>query len=452
MKKIKRLFIAAIAMVSLIFAAAPVASATAVAETEPTPYTLDFSDANLEDKVYPVYISGASSRVEDLSAHWTAENDTLTRVNDCGGGDVTGNYAVTYLNGCYVRYFEFNTKVAYGQAGLTGIVFAKSELSLRHLGDGNALYFMPDPCVELKGTTLTQAATSSKFSEKTGYYDLKVVVCADYVKVFVDGVERLNKVYPEDLLIYGRVGLFTANTNGSFYDGVEIYNLDEHGNRIAFENYTPATGVSVTNTEVEMTLTGEPVKLNYTVQPVGATVQDVRFLSVNPDIAVVDNAGYIHPLKAGVTEIYVIAKDGGFKGSVIVTVTEIVPEVEGVSLNMTSGHIDAVGGKLYLSASHFPEEAENLGFKWSTSNSRVAIVNNGTVTAMGEGTCTITVKDYYGTYSATCTITVGGGSSTGEETKEEEKKEGCNGVVGISSVAMLVGAMAGAVIIKRKVK
>ncbi|MBR4943284.1 MAG: Ig-like domain-containing protein, partial [Clostridia bacterium] len=228
--------------------------------------------------------------------------------------------------------------------------------------------------------------------------------------------------------------------------GVEIYNLDAQGNRIAFEEYTATTGVAVTNETVEMNLADEKVKFAYTLQPVDATVQDVRFLSVNPDIAVVDNEGYIHPLKAGVTEIQVIAKDGGFKDSLIVTVTETIPELEGVALDKTSVHIEAVGGKEYLSASYFPDEAENLGFKWSTSNSKVAIVNNGTVIAMGEGTCVITVKDYFGNYSATCTITVGG------ETKQDgaEEKTGCGSIVGLGSAVVLLGSLAFVTLARKK--
>ena len=132
----------------------------------------------------------------------------------------------------------------------------------------------------------------------------------------------------------------------------------------------------------------------------------------------------------------------------MVTVTEVIPEVEGVALDRTSGHIDAVGGKLYLSASYFPEEAENLGFKWSTSNSKVAIVNNGTVTAMGEGTCTITVKDYYGNYSATCTITVGGSGAQGGDGEES----GCGSSIGIGTVALLLSASAAIALVKRKEK
>ena len=87
----------------------------------------------------------------------------------------------------------------------------------------------------------------------------------------------------------------------------------------------------------------------------------------------------------------------------------------------------------FLERSAFPEEAENLGFKWSTSNSKVAIVNNGTITAMGEGTCVITVKDYFGNYSATCTVTVGG--TAVQDSAEEEK--GCGSVVGLGSAALL---------------
>ena len=446
MRKIKTLFIAVFALAIQFLAISPVVKAAAVAETQPTAYTLDFSDANLENKVSPTYIQSLSGGVEEFDAHWKVENDVLMRINDCGGADVTGNYAVTYLNGCYLRYFELNTKVAYGAMGLTGVVFGKNDISLRHFGDGNALYFMPDPCVELGGSTITQSITSSKFAAKTGFYDLKLIVCEDYVKVFVDGVERINKTIPADLLRYGRIGLFTANAAGSFADGVEIYNLDANGNKIAFEEYTETTGVEVVNKTVALTLSAEKVKFEYAVQPADATVKDVRFLSVTPDIAVVDNEGYIHALKAGVTEIQVITADGGFKDSLVVTVTEVIPELEGVALDKTTGHIDTVGGKLYLSASYFPEEAENLGFKWSTSNSKVAIVNNGTVTAMGEGTCVITVKDYYGTYSATCTITVGG-SQQGDGTEGQ----GCQSAIGLDCVGMLL-LCAGLATLKKKEK
>ena len=442
MKKFKSLLITLLLLVVQVFAVSPVVFTTAAAQTEPTAYTLDFSDEDFESKVYPAYISSMYGETEELSAHWSVENDVLQRINDCGGEDVTGNYAITYLNGCYLRYFELTTKVAFGESGLTGVAFGKNDISLRHFADGNAVYLMPGVSAELGGSTITQKATSSYFTTKTEHYELKLIVCADYVKVYIDGVERIRKTVPAELLQYGRVGLFTANTAGSFADGVEIYNLDAHGNRIPFETYTATTGVTATEDNIEMMLSDEKVPYKYTIQPADATVQDVRFLSVNPDIAVVDNEGYIHPLKAGVTEIQIITADGGFKDSLVVTVTEAIPELEGVTLDKTTGYIDAVGGKLYLTASYFPEEAENLGFKWSSSNTKVAIVSNGTVTAMGEGTCTITVKDYYGNYSATCVVTVGGA--------QKKDTEGCGSTVGIGTVALLIGAVTVVALVKRK--
>ena len=409
-------------------------------------YTLDFGDVSFADKVSAAFVPEMYGGEDELNAHWKLEGGVLQRVNDLYGEDVTGNYAVVYLGGCYLRYFELSTKIACGEKGLTGVVFGKNDLKLRHFADGNAVYLMSGASVELAGSTITKKETSSMFNEKTGYYDFKLVLCKDYVKVYIDGVERIDAVIPEELIRYGRIGLFTANTDGAFSGGVELYNLDEHGNRIELESYTAVTGVVATQKNVEMPLSDGKVKYAYSVQPSGATVQGVRFLSVNPDIAVVDNDGYIHPLKAGVTEIEVITTDGGYKDSIVVTVTEIIPELEGVTLDKTSGKIDGIGGKLYLSASYYPEDAENLGFKWSTSNTKVAIVNNGTVTAMGEGTCVITVKDYYGNYSATCTVTV----EAGKAEESTQKSGGCKGTVGTGLSVSALGMAAAVALLKRK--
>ena len=88
-------------------------------------------------------------------------------------------------------------------------------------------------------------------------------------------------------------------------------------------------------------------------------------------------------------------------------------------------------------------------YKWSTSNPRVAIVNNGTVTAMGEGTCVITVKDYYGNYSASCIVTV---AVTASNESVEQKSGGCAGSVGVSSVSLLLFGAAAIMALMRREK
>ena len=53
-----------------------------------------------------------------------------------------------------------------------------------------------------------------------------------------------------------------------------------------------------------------------------------------------------------------------------------------------------------------PANANNRNVEWTTSNSKVATVNNGTITAVSKGTAVITCKTADGTgIIATCTIT-----------------------------------------------
>ncbi len=80
--------------------------------------------------------------------------------------------------------------------------------------------------------------------------------------------------------------------------------------------------------------------------------------------------------------------------------------VTGVSLNKTSTTID-VGNSETLTATVSPSDATDKSLTWTTSNSAVATVNNGVVTAVAAGTATITAKSNAdNTKSASCTVTV----------------------------------------------
>ena len=393
--------------------------ASAQTDESVAPYVIDLSNESFFENAVASFVpSGGKGAVEKASSHWTQSGSTVTRKNDTETADVEGNYAALYFNDCYLRYFELDARVKYGQRGLTGIIFGKKDVKQRHIADGNALYFLPDPCVELKGSTLTAKKTSAKF-----------------IKCFVDGELKLETEVPEELIGYGRLGLFTANAAGSFSGNVEIYSLDARGNRIAFQSAVLTEQITVLNDSAEMEVGGESKKFDYAVLPENAANKNVRFYSENPDIATCDLLGNIHALKAGSTEIYAITEDGGFRAAVRVTVTETKPVLSGITLSQNNGEIN-VGEKLYLSAGITPDDAENLGFRWSSSNNKVAMVNNGTVTALGEGECTITVKDYNGEFSAECKITV---------KASEEKKE--SGGCGSSAGAVAPVAAAGLLLV-----
>lgn len=79
--------------------------------------------------------------------------------------------------------------------------------------------------------------------------------------------------------------------------------------------------------------------------------------------------------------------------------------VTGVSVNPTSLDLE-VGQTGTVTATVSPNNATNKKVTWSTGNSSIATVNNGTVTAVGEGETSITVTTTDGGFVANCVVRV----------------------------------------------
>ena len=79
--------------------------------------------------------------------------------------------------------------------------------------------------------------------------------------------------------------------------------------------------------------------------------------------------------------------------------------VTSVSLDKTDVSLE-IGDKLKLKASIEPNDATIKNVTWSSSNEKVATVDNGLVTAVSEGTANITVTTEDGSKQATCSIKV----------------------------------------------
>ena len=79
--------------------------------------------------------------------------------------------------------------------------------------------------------------------------------------------------------------------------------------------------------------------------------------------------------------------------------------VTGVSLNNSSLSLE-VGNTKTLTATVTPSNATNKNVTWVSSNSSVASVTNGKVTALKAGTTTITVSTVDGSFKASCKVTV----------------------------------------------
>ncbi|MBR5274070.1 MAG: Ig domain-containing protein, partial [Bacteroidales bacterium] len=79
--------------------------------------------------------------------------------------------------------------------------------------------------------------------------------------------------------------------------------------------------------------------------------------------------------------------------------------VTGVSLDKTAYEMTE-GDEFLLTATITPDNATNKNVTWSSSDSSVASVVNGKVTALKAGTATITVKTEDGDKAASCSLTV----------------------------------------------
>ncbi len=80
-------------------------------------------------------------------------------------------------------------------------------------------------------------------------------------------------------------------------------------------------------------------------------------------------------------------------------------KVTGVSLDKTSLNLNP-GKEGTLTATITPSNATNQNVTWKSSDTKVATVDNGLVTAVAEGTATITVTTTDGNFQDTCTVTV----------------------------------------------
>ena len=165
----------------------------------------------------------------------------------------------------------------------------------------------------------------------------------------------------------------------------------------------PVTSVSLDQTKIELT-EGDELTLTATVKPHDATNKNVSWSSSNSSVATVTD-GVVTAIKAGTATITVKTVDGAKTATCKVTVVAKEIPVTSVSLDQTKIELTE-GDELTLTATVKPDEAANKNVSWSSSNSSVATVTDGVVTAIKAGTATITVRTDDGNKTATCEVTV----------------------------------------------
>lgn len=220
----------------------------------------------------------------------------------------------------------------------------------------------------------------------------------------------------EGVATISNTGLITAVDDGE----TTIKVTTAKGNYYVVVNVAivrPLESIEVENENVTLTTDDKTFNVTLTLTPVDYT-SAITVVAADPTIVNVSNESivngklYISPLKAGTTTITLTSADNPeVKLTITVTVTEASPEepepedkpCTGITLDKTSVTLN-VGDTHTIKATLTPADTTDE-VTYTSSDTKVASVDaNGKVTAVAEGTATITVK--CGDKTATLTVTV----------------------------------------------
>lgn len=181
---------------------------------------------------------------------------------------------------------------------------------------------------------------------------------------------------------------------------------------------TAYTTVKVSNVEVtsvklnkkSATLNkGDKVVLKATVAPSNATVKTVTWTSSDKSVATVSN-GVVTAVGSGTATI--TAKAGKKVAKCTIGVLADAIPVAGVTINQETVSSIAVSANTTLSATVVPENATNKGVTWSSSDTKIATVDqNGVVKGIAPGKATIKVVSNDGGFSDERVVLVTGTSN-----------------------------------------
>ena len=160
--------------------------------------------------------------------------------------------------------------------------------------------------------------------------------------------------------------------------------------------------VSIDGEETRKVNVGETLQLTAVVSPADAHDKTVTWSSDNEDVAVVDTKGKVTAKTPGKAVITVTTTDGSKTAMCTVNVAQPVKEItlDKPAITLTEGETGT------LKATVKPDDADQE-IVWTSSDTKIATVENGTVTAVAPGSATITVSSKaYPDVKVTCKVTV----------------------------------------------
>lgn len=194
----------------------------------------------------------------------------------------------------------------------------------------------------------------------------------------------------------------------------EIYGNDKNWGKFNIVELVDVEDVAIEKEKYDLII-GDSLKLNVQISPLEATYKDLCWIVENPAIVSVSN-GIVRGLKTGTTKLIVKTTDGtNISDTCVVFVTN---PVKGITLNKTVVNLE-VGCCDTLVAYCLPKDADDTTIVWNSSNTKIAVVNNGIVQAVHVGETEITATSINGVI-ARCRVVVKPTLVTSVELKEKE--------------------------------
>jgi len=306
------------------------------------------SETDVMLRVYDFYNAGADGV---LMFNWSSSNDMFKNMNNA-------TLMKQWYNFSYPAVLTPATPMRFRESDAT--VFVESVAA-----NVDTLQMEASETAVVSAAVLP-ANASNKGLKWTSSNEMVATVAAKSGVVTVTAVDS------------GTALIYATSVDGEISDSIEVS-----------VTVIPVEGITVDQSAVTV-YAGSSVTVNAAILPADASRQGVVWTSNNDQVAIVSN-GVITGLKAGTAEITATSVEGGLNGGLNAKVAVTVQHapVESVTLDKNSVSLN-VGETDTLTATVLPAYATNKTVVWSSSDSTVADVVDGVVTARKAGTATIT--------------------------------------------------------------
>ena len=319
------------------------------------------------------------SNATNKKVTWTSSNPSLIDIDSSGNiitkNNIDGNVIITAKtqDGSFTDQIKVNVTAVKTVHKVTGIKINETVSTLKY---GNTK--------KLTATIYPSNATNKVVSWTSNNTSLVTVDASGNIKVVG------NKT--------GTAIITVTTADGGFKSSVNV-------NVAAIK----VTGLTLNKTSATLNY-GASTKVTATVSPSNAANKNVTWTSSNPSLVTVDASGNIKAVSNtnGTAVITAKTQDGSFTKTVTITTKKITINPTGIKLNASNGtvYLNASNKTVKLTATVSPSNATNKNVTWASSNTNVATVSGGTVTAKGQGTANITATTASGGFVATYKITV----------------------------------------------